>query len=239
MEDVVEIRKAEFDEFSRQKKVESRRRARDRREKDFETSEIQNGLCKSSTVHAKRVLNSKTDGRLPDEKTASRVPKRRLKAASMGKSILITEKDRKKAMEIGLSSIIGRNSLTAELYFPNMPNDAPSESQRRPGRANPAFSMEELNSLLGIEDYIATAQTSASMPEMRTSKHMNQRNALTDMVASIPSANKKEARSDRKTVEEATKAFTHKPRLAPDGKWKLRGLKTTLMYHQASTPSHF
>lgn len=156
------------------------------------------------------------------------------------RSILVARNDKTKAMEIGLSSMIGSNRLTKELYLrdnpdPETPQDSVTKPRYKRSGDRQNFTEDELKTLLGPEDIIAAAQSSASMPAMHVSKEKRKTRALTEMVASIPAENKKDATNDRKTVENAMKAFFRKPRLGDDGRWKVLGLKTTLMYHQVSS----
>lgn len=170
--------------------------------------------------------------------------KRTSKAASTRpKNIMVAGNDKKKAMEVGLEAMIGPNKLTRELYPHGKPHSETFHDSVKKPRYKKSGSRQTLNDndlkmLISLEDVIATAQSSASLPAMHVSQYKNQAKALTDIVASIPAENKKEARDDKKTVEDATKAFVLKPRLVDGGRWKLRGLKTTLMYHQVSFVLH-
>ncbi|GAQ09582.1 hypothetical protein ALT_6903 [Aspergillus lentulus] len=81
-------------------------------------------------------------------------------------------------------------------------------------------------------DVIADAQANAGLPAIPISNSKNKQNVLTELVASIPSADQKQAKSDKQAVLEATTKFRNKAR--PDGKggWRIKGMKTSLFHHQ-------
>ncbi|KAJ5152172.1 hypothetical protein N7492_010467 [Penicillium capsulatum] len=228
-EDFVEFRKAQRDEYCRQKMLEIRRNAKDSKYGKPVLSNTASDLpalsadCSGESEHPQNedspVDENRTSG--PSNPSIRSAPTSKSACAGQ-KSILISGKEKKKAMEVGLASLIGVNELTIELYFRGRNiQDVLAES-----------SHDDVKLIFGISDIIATANASTSMPAMHVSKHKDKAKALTELVASIPSKNKGEARSDKKDVQEALKAFTRPPRLAEDNRWKLKGLNTTLMYHQ-------
>jgi hypothetical protein len=81
-------------------------------------------------------------------------------------------------------------------------------------------------------DVIADAQANAGLPAIPISNSKNKQTVLTELVASIPSADQEQAKSDKQAVLEATTKFRNKAR--PDGKggWRIKGMKTSLFHHQ-------
>ncbi|PWY79259.1 hypothetical protein BO70DRAFT_338462 [Aspergillus heteromorphus CBS 117.55] len=79
---------------------------------------------------------------------------------------------------------------------------------------------------------VGDAHGSAALREIPHLVKFDKEKALTDIVASIPAADKKEARSDKRKVLEATRKFSYG--VKSDGKlgWKIKGLKTSLYHFQ-------
>ncbi|KAJ5782252.1 hypothetical protein N7457_004026 [Penicillium paradoxum] len=64
------------------------------------------------------------------------------------------------------------------------------------------------------------------------STERNKSKAFAEMIASIPTEERGQARTDIAILDEATKTFNPSARSDGEGKWKIRGLKTPLMVNQ-------
>lgn len=60
----------------------------------------------------------------------------------------------------------------------------------------------------------------------------NKRKAFAEMIASIPTTEKAQGRTDIAILDEATRTFNPSARSDGQGRWKIRGLKTPLMVNQ-------
>ncbi|KAF4169181.1 hypothetical protein CNMCM6936_009178 [Aspergillus lentulus] len=89
----------------------------------------------------------------------------------------------------------------------------------------------DLNAFLN-PDVIADAQANAGLPAIPISNSKNKQTVLTELVASIPSADQDQAKSDRQAILEATTKFRHKARSDGKGGWRIKGMKTSLFHHQ-------
>ncbi|KAH0834326.1 DNA repair helicase rad5,16 [Fonsecaea pedrosoi] len=87
---------------------------------------------------------------------------------------------------------------------------------------------------LGQTNIVGAAQANASRPDMPTFTSSNKATALKELIASIPSAERGSANSDRAAVLEATKKFKGRGAVRSDnhGGWKLRGMESSLYNHQ-------
>ena len=90
---------------------------------------------------------------------------------------------------------------------------------------------EYLEALLASR-IIPDAHENASLAAIPDSVDRDKMKALTRLVATIPSADQEEAKSDKKKILQATRKFTSPAR--SDGKlgWKLKGLNTSLYHYQ-------
>ncbi|KIV92519.1 hypothetical protein PV10_03810 [Exophiala mesophila] len=87
---------------------------------------------------------------------------------------------------------------------------------------------------LGRSDIIQQAQANSSAPDMPRSSARDKRKALQELVASIPSADQHQAKSDSRALLDATKKFRGKGSVRPDGQggWQLKNMKSSLHNHQ-------
>lgn len=73
-------------------------------------------------------------------------------------------------------------------------------------------------------------------PEPTISGKMNKETQFQQLFANIPetsdSAGKKAANDDRKKLREASRSFGYAQCKAQDGKWLIKGMKSTLYHHQ-------
>ncbi|GKZ36974.1 hypothetical protein AbraIFM66950_008241 [Aspergillus brasiliensis] len=148
----------------------------------------------------------------------------------------ISAEEKRKSKELGLAVVTGRQKKSM------MPKRAPRKRKERGfDDGTPGPSKKSKQASFGTKKYLESllssrvvedAHTNASLDAIPASIDANKMKALTRLVASIPSADQKEAKSDKKKILEATRKFTCKPR--SDGKfgWKLKGLNTSLFHYQ-------
>ncbi|EXJ75184.1 uncharacterized protein A1O5_01880 [Cladophialophora psammophila CBS 110553] len=87
---------------------------------------------------------------------------------------------------------------------------------------------------LGRTNIVEAAQANALRPNVPTFTSGNKAKALKELIASIPSAERATASSDRAAVLAATKKFNGKGAVRSDnrGGWRLRGMESSLYNHQ-------
>ncbi|OQV09615.1 SNF2 family domain-containing protein [Cladophialophora immunda] len=107
----------------------------------------------------------------------------------------------------------------------------PKSVQRRGRKQRPNLSNIQS---LGRINIVDAAQANASRPDMPTFTSSNKAKALQELIASIPSAERGTASSDRAAVLEATKKFNGRRAIRSDnhGGWRLRGMESSLYNHQ-------
>jgi hypothetical protein len=142
-------------------------------------------------------------------------PKRRRLQAT------VTAKDDRRSMEIGLNAMLGKG--------PKSGRKSGGSRRRQKSRANEI----NLDTLFG-SDIIADAHASSLLGPIPGFTEANKEKALTQLIASIPSADRQEALSDKQVVIQATRKFTRRVKSDKRGGWRLPGLKTSLYHHQVS-----
>ena len=87
---------------------------------------------------------------------------------------------------------------------------------------------------LGQTNIVAAAQANADQPDMPTFTSKNKEKALKELIASLPSAERSGAGSDRAAILEATKKFKGRGAMKADahGGWILKGMESSLYNHQ-------
>ncbi|KAL5355984.1 P-loop containing nucleoside triphosphate hydrolase protein [Aspergillus floccosus] len=81
-------------------------------------------------------------------------------------------------------------------------------------------------------DVVWEAHASSSMQTCPGFTQKDKSKALTELIASIPTADQDDAKSDMKKILEATVKFNNKARSDGSGGWKVKGLKTSLYHYQ-------
>lgn len=81
-------------------------------------------------------------------------------------------------------------------------------------------------------DVVANAHANATLPDVPTMTGKDKEKALTQLVASIPSSDRAEAKSDKRLVLESSKKFNAKARSDGKGGWKIKGLLSSLFHYQ-------
>jgi hypothetical protein len=94
------------------------------------------------------------------------------------------------------------------------------------------LSEKELQSIFVHSDIIESARINSELPAAPGFTSRNRQVALEEMVASIPTEDQAEARSDKFRINEAIKQFDYKPKSDEKGGWKVKGLKSSLYHHQ-------
>ncbi|MCJ1386978.1 hypothetical protein MMC17_010107 [Xylographa soralifera] len=94
-------------------------------------------------------------------------------------------------------------------------------------------SMTNIASLVG-RDVIADAQANADKGEQPTFRDHRKRQALNELVASLPGETRRIHHTDKKALLKATQSFNGRGAMKADGKggWKLKGMKTSLYHYQ-------
>ncbi|PYI08997.1 SNF2 family helicase [Aspergillus sclerotiicarbonarius CBS 121057] len=179
--------------------------------------------------------DASTSGQLPVEKkigssdkvTNKPQPRRR-------RHNRVSADDKRKSKALGLDFVLGRKKQEIP----------PNRSRKRKDRGfdfNPAAVKRSKRGDPGAKEYleallasriIPDAHENASLAAIPESVERDKMKALTKLVASIPSADPNEAKSDKKKILEATRKFTNPAR--SDGKlgWQLKGLNTSLYHFQ-------
>jgi hypothetical protein len=87
---------------------------------------------------------------------------------------------------------------------------------------------------LGRTNIVEAAQANALRPDMPTFTATNKAKALQELIASLPSAERGTAGSDRSAIMEATMKFRGKGAVRSDGRggWLLKGMESSLYMHQ-------
>ncbi|PYH72881.1 putative SNF2 family helicase [Aspergillus vadensis CBS 113365] len=148
----------------------------------------------------------------------------------------ISAEEKRKSKELSLAVVLARQKKR------EMPKRAPRKRKDRafdngmPGpskrpKRRPLGTKKYLESLLS-SGVVEDAHVSASLDAIPASIDKNKMKALKRLVATIPSVDQKEAKSDKKKILEATRKFTCSPR--SDGKlgWNIKGMKTSLYHYQ-------
>lgn len=103
-------------------------------------------------------------------------------------------------------------------------------AQKKKPRPPTALSNKEIRSIFSNDDGHQTVK--GPLPPGFVSTERNKQKAFREMLASIPVAEKAGARADISILDEATRTFNPSARSDGQGKWKVRGLKTSLMVNQ-------
>ncbi|KIX92928.1 uncharacterized protein Z520_11404 [Fonsecaea multimorphosa CBS 102226] len=153
----------------------------------------------------------------------------------------LTKKELQDAISAGIDAGFGKPKRKAatsnEVRQPkkkgatNKNRSAPNSAQKRGRKQRPNLSNIQS---LGRTNIVSAAQANASRPDMPTFTSSNKDQALKELIASIPSAERGTASSDRTAVLEATKKFKGRGAVRSDnhGGWRLRGMESSLYNHQ-------
>jgi hypothetical protein len=149
----------------------------------------------------------------------------------------VSAAERRRSMQLGLDIALGHVSRkkgpgkkrSRKRKSDDSDEDVPA---RGDGSKKNLFEPEfNLNAFLN-PDVIADAQANAGLPAIPISNSKNKKSALAELVASIPSADQEQAKSDRQSILDATTKFRNKARSDGKGGWRIKGMKTSLFHHQ-------
>lgn len=82
---------------------------------------------------------------------------------------------------------------------------------------------------------IADAHENSKLP-VHTFTKKNKDDALAELIASIPTADREDAVPDKRLVREATRKFTRPAKSDGDGGWRIKGMATSLYSYQVRPP---
>ena len=80
-------------------------------------------------------------------------------------------------------------------------------------------------------DYIEVSRENAALDPVLDSDLADKRKAMDEIIASVPDADKLAAKLDAKLVLDASRKYRGRVKHV-SGKWKVKGLKTTLFHYQ-------
>ncbi|KAL5694118.1 hypothetical protein EMGR_003645 [Emarellia grisea] len=228
LEDTVHYEKAKQKDARRRERIASRK-ALEEAEQTLETFPdlFDDELLNSSLESLPGDTGRRSD--MPSANRPSKGPRKQKNRVSAA--------ERRRSMQLGLESALGRvtrnkgsgKKRSRKRKADDSEEDIPASSNvSKKHLFDPEF---DLNAFLN-SDVIADAQANAGLPAIPISNSKNKKSALAELVASIPSADQDQAKSDRQAILEATTKFRHKAR--PDGKggWRIKGMKTSLFHHQ-------
>ncbi|KAL3410005.1 putative SNF2 family helicase [Aspergillus fumigatus] len=228
LEDTVHYEKAKQKDARRRERIASRK-ALEEAEQTLETFPdlFDDELLNSSLESLPGDTGRRSD--MPSANRPSKGPRKQKNRVSAA--------ERRRSMQLGLESALGRvtrnkgsgKKRSRKRKADDSEEDIPASSNvSKKHLFDPEF---DLNAFLNF-DVIADAQANAGLPAIPISNSKNKKSALAELVASIPSADQDQAKSDRQAILEATTKFRHKAR--PDGKggWRIKGMKTSLFHHQ-------
>jgi hypothetical protein len=139
-----------------------------------------------------------------------------------------------KAKRLGLLQLLSKEGARKR----EQADDTEAETEQGPGakgaqkklRPPTALSNKEIQSIFSNDDGHQTVK--GPLPPGFVSREKNKQKAFREMLASIPVAEKAGARADISILDEATKTFNPSARSDGQGKWRVRGLQTSLMVNQ-------
>lgn len=190
-------------------------------------------------ISRKRRNASEEDQDLPrDEKPHRRPRSRKTKTAI---DIEISETEKEISMELGLRNLVGRNHLTDKLYplgtADNQDDEFEGSDEVQPLAEHDEEWLNDIDAFLNELSVTEGARKSSSKPAIPNSTSTNKRKGLREIaraaIAENPTANRREVFKDSRSVEIATRLFTHMPHMDGTGLWKMDGMKSSLYHYQA------
>ncbi|PYH38842.1 putative SNF2 family helicase [Aspergillus neoniger CBS 115656] len=182
----------------------------------------------------------------PDEPTSRQVPiekrtesshdvpvKRQPKQRRQNR---ISADEKRKSKELGLAAVLAQQKKRG-------PSTRAPRKRKERGLDNaiPGPSKKAKRGTLGSKKYleallsstiVADAHANASLDAIPELKNKDKMKALTQLVASLPSADQQEAKTDKKSIIIATRKFTNIPRSDGKSGWRLKGMNTSLYHYQ-------
>ncbi|KGO41713.1 Helicase, C-terminal [Penicillium expansum] len=145
-----------------------------------------------------------------------------------------------KAKDVGLAQLLSKEGAkkhsTANEPEPETEQASVTKGNRKKHRHHPTIlSKEEIRSIFKNDGGRKKAKD--PLPPGFVSTEKNKQKAFREMLASIPVAEQAGAREDISILNEATQTFNPSARSDGKGKWKVRGLKASLMVNQVLAAS--
>ncbi|KAJ6147484.1 hypothetical protein N7497_009466 [Penicillium chrysogenum] len=139
-----------------------------------------------------------------------------------------------KAKRLGLLQLLSKEGARKR----EQADDSEAQTEQGPSakgaqkklRPPTALSNKEIQSIFSNDNGHQTVK--GPLPPWFVSTEKNKQKAFREMLASIPVAEKAGARADISILNEATRTFNPSARSDGQGKWRVRGLKTSLMVNQ-------
>ncbi|OQE44262.1 hypothetical protein PENCOP_c002G01841 [Penicillium coprophilum] len=140
-----------------------------------------------------------------------------------------------RAKELGLVQLLSKEGTRkrgkADESEPQIQQvSGPRGNERKHRRPPTVLTTQEIRSIFNNDSGHKTGKD--PLPPGFVSTERNKQKAFKEMLAIIPVAEKPGARADILLLDEATKTFNPSARSDGQGKWKIRGLKTSLMVNQ-------
>ncbi|KAJ5177544.1 Helicase C-terminal [Penicillium coprophilum] len=140
-----------------------------------------------------------------------------------------------RAKELGLAQLLSKEGTRkrgkADESEPQIQKTSgPRGNEKKYRRPPTVLTTQEIRSIFNNDS--GRKRGKDPLPPSFVSTEKNKQKAFKEMLASIPVAEKPGARADILLLDEATKTFNPSARSDGQGKWKIRGLKTSLMVNQ-------
>lgn len=229
MADQIRLEKARQQEFARKERV-ARRKALENQSELFDSEIDEPDESTSRQVSVEKRTESSHD-----------VPVKR--QSKQRRQNRISADEKRKSKELGLAVILAQQKKRGPSRRAprkrkerglDMAISGPSKKAKR-GTLGPKKYLEALLSSTIVADAHANASLDA-IPELKNKDKMK---ALTQLVASLPSADQQEAKTDKKSIIIATRKFTNVPRSDGKSGWRLKGMNTSLYHYQVCVSGSF
>ena len=173
----------------------------------------------------------------PKRGRPNRIPDSALQhAAQIGWNAL-EAKDRKRASRKGAPKALAAKKVPKEpkarISKTKDRKTAEKGSKPKRGRGHKGPEMTNVDSLLK-NDIIGAAQQNQGKSAQPGFTSKNKKNALAELIASIPEDERTTHNADKKALDKATKSFSGHASMKADGNngWRLRGMQTSLYHYQ-------
>ncbi|KAL4784180.1 SNF2 family N-terminal domain-containing protein [Aspergillus varians] len=149
----------------------------------------------------------------------------------------ISAEEKRKSMEVGFEPIRERlqtknkRRKVVNMLKDNNTNGASMTGYKRGQKKN--NERGDSNVLLSLKaNVIKEAHTSSALPRPTSFTASNRKNAMAELVASIPTKDRDEAKENVNLITNAMKKFTRSVITDNQGGWRIKGLKTKMYHYQ-------
>ncbi|KAL3475135.1 SNF2 family N-terminal domain-containing protein [Aspergillus californicus] len=146
----------------------------------------------------------------------------------------LSAEEKRKSMEVGFEptreKLDRKNKRGKKPQGIDFKNDVASK-QGRGRKKRTKHSETDLVSTLQ-PNVVHEAHESSALPELGPFTSRSRKNAIAELVASIPSADYEELKDEQKMLEKAPRNFNNQVRSDRQGGWKMAGLKTSMYSYQ-------